>query len=279
MEKQRKKRMHWGALFGIAFLLAASIFLFSMESSRAKAICFSLILLALFMTLIYFQLRFYHEGDRSHVRHTITFPATEIIKAPSQLKSPYHKAVWENMELTRRLMQHKEEEYSRNSRIHEEKALGFNSEEEILFVSNRSFLFFWPVAVFAFIFLVVAAFPFKELPTAYSFGCFIAGLSGLLLLTAAKSHTRYYLTNFRVLIKRQLPWSKPRWAALRYPSISMLSRKRRFACDELTLGSREKTLFLRGLAPHKLKTVLDILSKKLPPESKGNEPKARSASY
>jgi hypothetical protein len=278
MEQQRIKRMYWGALFGIALLLAASIFLFSTESSRAKAICFSFILPALFMTLIYFQLRFYHEGDQSH-SHTITFPATQIIKAPSQLKSPYHKAIWENMELTRRLMQHKEEEYSRNSRIHEKRALGFNSEEEILFVSNRSFLFFWPVAVFAFIFLVVAAFPFKELPTAYSFGCFIAGLSGLLLLTAARSHTRYYLTNFRVLIKRQLPWSKPRWAALRYPSISMLSTIRRFACEELRLGSREKTLFLRGLAPHKLKTVLDILSENLSPETKGNEPKARSAPY
>ncbi len=265
-----RKIRHWGILLGIVLLLVLLVRIFAMDDAGVKAIGSGFIVLLLFLALIYFQLKFYQQGDRRDTIRTRTWEETPDISVPDQLKSPLHRAIWKNMELTRRLMRQKEEEFYRTQRGKEKQLLRLCHEEDILFISDRSWLFFWPVSVCALISLAVAAWPARELPPAYSFGCLLAGLLGLLLSTVAKSHTRYYLTNFRILIKRQFPWSRPRWSTLNYPTISLLSREKRFAWEELCLKSDEETVCIRGLPPDKLETALDILHRRLQCSSQRN---------
>jgi len=263
MAPREIKTEFWRTLLGIAFVLATSISVFSMGSNRIKTAYAVAVVVLLYTSLVYFQLRFYREGDRKQIRSGRKLPVADGVAAPSHLRSPYHRAVWENLEMTRRLMRYKEEESSRLGRSKEKLLIGLPHEEEILFVSDRSWLFFWPVAVCSLLLLSAATYPFGGLPATTSFVCLIAGFSGLLILAAAKSHTRYYLTNFRILIKKQFPWGTAHWSALNYSVISLLSRKKRAFWDELSLRSDTKVVSVKGLTPHEFETFLGILRQEL----------------
>ncbi len=263
MASRRMRIRLWAILFGIGLFLVVSVLVLSMKSTGAKTIYSIIIVLALFLSLIHFQLRFYHEGDKKHIHPPEALQGIKSIGAPAKIKSPHHRALWENMDRTRRLMRHKEEESSKVQRSKEKLLLGLCPEEEILFISDRSWLFFWPVSACSLMSLAVGAYPFREFPAAYSFGFLVMGLFGLLLLSAAKSHTRYYLTNFRILIKKQFPWGKARWSALDYAGISLLSRKRGLVWEELNLKSDEDTVSIKGLPAHKFDDVLHILHNNL----------------
>ena len=165
------------------------------------------------------------------------------------------------MEQTRNLMRHKEEETSRAQLQEEKHAIGLPPEEEIFFIAEPSGNYIWPAALpFLAPMLFAAASP-KALPSEASFACLVLSLLGLLILAAARFQYRYYLTNFRILIRKKFPLKKVQWSALNYPEIPAIRRKSRLGWEELTLKSGPKTIKIRGVSKQKLEIILGILEK------------------
>ncbi len=140
-------------------------------------------------------------------------------------------------------MELKENKARESERSKMKQTLNLPKEEHILFMAERSWLFFWPVALGSLIFLVSSAtITSGAAPAVLSFGCLIIGLLGLLLMATMKGQERYYLTNFRVLVRRRsLLGGAPRWSAMPYPSVRRCSLHYSFARGRLILeGERER---------------------------------------
>lgn len=216
-------------------------------------------LVMLFSVLIFLQLRFYREGDSRHVPSHGNFSQEAVSSAPGFVKSPHHKAIWENMEQMRILMRRKEREYHQAEMKNEKRAIGLPQEEEIIYMADRSRFYIWLAAPASLAFLLIAASPSKDLSQAFSFTCLILGLLGLLLLTAARFPNRYYMTNFRVLIREKRPLRKEQWSAVDYRAISAVSLKKNHLSEQLTLKSGGRTIKLQGLSKQKIVAMLGIL--------------------
>jgi hypothetical protein len=216
-------------------------------------------LVLLFSILIILQLRFYREGDRKHVGSHGNFPPADISSAPGYLRSPHHKAIWENMERMRNLMRRKEREFLQAEMKNEKRKIGLPREEEIVFMADRSRFYIWLAAPASLAFLLIAASPSKDFSQAFSFAFLILGLLGLLLLTAARFPNRYYMTNFRVLIREKQLLQKEQWSAVDYREISAVSRIKKPISEQLTLKSGGTTIRIQGLSRQKLETMLGIL--------------------
>lgn len=216
-------------------------------------------LVLLFSVLVILQLRFYREGDRKHVCSHENLPPADISSAPGYLRSPHHKAIWENMEQMRNLMRRKEREFLQAEMLNEKREIGLPQEEEIVFMTDRSRFYIWLAAPASLAFLLIAASPAQNFPQAFSFTFLILGLMGLLLLTAARYENRYYMTNFRVLIREKRPLRKEQWSAMDYREISAVSRTKKPLSEQLTLKSGGTTIQLRGLSKDKIGTMFGIL--------------------
>jgi hypothetical protein len=249
-----------------ASAILVTLFLTALQahSNGAKIATCAVLLLTIFASLIYFQLRFYREGDEVHIRSLKHLPSTSYTAAYHLVKSPHHRAIWENLEQTRILMRYKEQEFLQARLVKEKQALGLPPDEEILFMTDRSRLYLWPSALLSVTLLFMASVPSGQLPASVSFACLISGLLGLLVLSTSKFGTRYYLTNFRILIRHKRPAQRADWNSLGYPRISELGRVREFFQEGLTIKSGEETIRMKGLSKQELQTVLDIMQQKLP---------------
>jgi len=107
--------------------------------------------------------------------------------------------------------------------------------------------------------LLIAAAPAKETSHAFSFACLALGLLGLIVLTAARFPNRYYLTNYRILIRKKIPLKKENWSSMNYGEISSITRSKKLASEQLTLKSGDETIRIAGLSKRKLETMLGIL--------------------
>ncbi len=243
---------------GLGIFLVLFVSAFSAGNDTAT-IALIAALSVLFASLIYFQLRFYREGDSRHVRSHGNFTPADIALAPDHLKSPHHRAIWENMEQMRNLMRRKEREFLQAEMKNEKRAIGLPQEEEIVFMADRSRFYIWLAAPVSLAFLFISTSPSKGLSQAFSFTCLILGLLGLLLLTAARFPNRYYMTNFRILIREKWPLKKEQWSAVDYREISAISRKKKPISEHLTLKSGGTTIKIQGLSKQKLETMLGIL--------------------
>jgi hypothetical protein len=219
------------------------------------------------LVLVFLQLRFWRvgearnsEGDRSPVRLG-NWPA------PAELRNPRMRHIWENMETTRRLMELKEVVAGERERKEEKKRLGLDEEEDILFMEERSWLAFWPVVALSLAFLLASALASGH-PMA-SFVCLTIGLGGLLLLTVLKGCSRYYLTNFRVLIRERIIMGRCRWASLPYADIRKCSLDGRFGGGGVKLEGCREVLALRGLPRPRLEAAVEVLRERLPPQAFG----------
>jgi hypothetical protein len=249
--------------FALAILLAAMIPAFWAGHNFAGTIIFAALLAFLFFSLIFFQLKFYRDGDRKMSLNSMQLPSTEVTSSASHLKSPRHRAIWENMAKTRRLMKQKEKEFLQRQIKKETRALGLSREEHILFMADRSRLYFWPLVLISALSLFIAAAPSRALPASLSFAFLILSLSGLLALTAFRFPTRYYLTNFRILVRRTVPLGREHWSYMNYQSVSSVSGQQKLAWLEITLKSSKNTIYLRGLPKDKATTLFEILRQKL----------------
>jgi hypothetical protein len=211
------------------------------------------------LLLIYFQLRFYREGDLKHARSQGEPVSADISSAPGYLKSPHHRAIWKNMDQTRNLMRLKEKDYLQEQMKREKRAIGLPQEEEIVFMADRARYYIWPVALAAPASLLLSAFASEEPLSIYSFPCFVIGLLGLLVLAVSRFPDRIYLTNFRVLTRKKYPLQKEQWSAMNYRDISSISRRKKLASEQLTLKSSGSLMEIKGLTGHKLQTMLGVL--------------------
>lgn len=249
---------------GLGLFLVVSFAAFLTENDTIKIALSAAALSILFFSLIYFQLRFYREGDLKHVQREKKLASADISAAPAQLKSPHHRAIWENIDHTRKLMRHKEREFLQAQMKMEKRAIGLPEHEEIVFMADRSRFYIWPAALASMALLIIAASPSKELPSAFSFAFLVCGLLGLLALTAARFPNRYYLTNFRFLTRKKRPLGKEQWSSMNYPKISNISRRKNLASEQLTLKSDDGMIEVQGLSKHKLETMLGILRQNCP---------------
>lgn len=245
-------------LIGAALLIPASILMLARRIPWGPLWMAAATWMLLFLLLAYAQLRFYREGDMKHPRNRSGLPKTDASRVPAGLKSPRQRAIWQNLEQTRRLMQHKEKEFRRAPSIEEKRPPALPQNEEILFSADRSRLYSWPGALGSLVFLLIAALPSCPFSPAISFAFLLLGLSGL-LLTAAQSQTRYYVTDYRILVKKKRPLSRARWSALHYHGDPCLSRKKSLGWDALTIESGKESIRVKGLRKQKLETMLDAI--------------------
>ena len=244
---------------GFGFLLVASVAAFLAGDHTIKVVLGAAAISILFFLLIYYQIRFYREGDIKHARRHRKLPQAESTTAPGYLKSPHHRAIWETMDQTRHLIRNKEREFLQARMMLEKQSIRLPQEEEIVFMADRSCSYLWPVALLSLTFLLMGATPFRHFASEFSFVYLIFGLMGLLVLSATNSPSRYYMTNFRVLIRKRCPWKKEQWSAMNYKKISSFSRIKKLASEQLTLKSKDGAIKITGLPKHKLETILGIL--------------------
>ena len=216
-------------------------------------------LLIVFVLLIYFQLRFYREGDLKHGRSQEKPVSAHTSSAPGFLKSAHHRAIWTGIDQTRHLMRHKEREFFQEQMKREKQAIGLPQEEEIVFMADRARFSIWPAALTALVCLAVAAFPSEEPSSAGSFACIVLGLLGLLALTAARFPDRTYLTNFRVLARKRRPLHREQWFSMNYRRIAAISRRKKLVSEQLTLKSDDAMIEIKGLSNRTLQIMLSTL--------------------
>jgi hypothetical protein len=214
-------------------------------------------------TLVGLQLSYWREGEAVNSRRVErTIRPLVVRKAPSELRNPQLRRVWENMEESRMFMALKENEERASELREEKKRLGLSHDEKILFMAEPSWLAYWPIAILSASSLAISA---SAVNPTVSFFCLALSLVGLLVLAVLKEQTRYYLTNFRVLVRqRRFMSGEVRWSSLSYSKIRMCSLEREFGRRILKLEGSEVSVCIRGLAETGLVAAADILSQNLP---------------
>jgi hypothetical protein len=246
---------------GISLVVMALSMTSLVGSPPAKAILLGAGMLVLSLSLILLQIRFFREGDARKAEHARQPVPRDEPSAPRQLRNPRQRIIWTGMEGTRALMNRKEEEVRREERRKEKMRLGMSEEEKILYMGDRSWLSLWPLALFSVILAVTSA-AVSGVP---SLILLCAGLSGLLFLVAVHRLTRYYITNFRVLIRRRsLLVGKSRWRVIYYPDIHRCVMKRTFAYSSLRLEGEGGTVDIQGLSRTEFETACGVLREKTP---------------
>jgi hypothetical protein len=91
-------------------------------------------------------------------------------------------------------------------------------------------------------------------------------MAGLLFVSVCRSRTKYYLTTFRVLVRKRRLWREERWLALRYETIEYCDWQQGVFGTGLTLHANAGQTELRGLARESVDKIVGVLRDKLPPE-------------
>jgi hypothetical protein len=229
-------------------------------SPSAKSVLLGSGLLGLTSSLILLQLRFFREGDAKKGESAAEPIDASEVSAPGGLKNPRQRLIWAGMERTRALMTRKEAEIRAEKMLIEKTLLGLDDEEEILYLGDRSWLSLWPVALLS-VLCVAASTVLSGTPALL---CLAMGITGLGSCAAAQRRTRYYITNFRVLVRRRpLLGGNPRWRVMHYPDIRRCSARRMFARTGLRLEGDVATVDITGLNSVELETVHGILQERM----------------
>jgi hypothetical protein len=150
------------------------------------------------------------------------------------------------------------------SRAREKIRLRLTEEEDIQLIGEQSLWLYWPVVLLSGIALVASA--WRAPGTAGSFMYLVAGLAGLLVVSVFRSRTKYYLTNFRLLLRKRRLWREDRWFALRYESIERFDWHYGLLGKGLTFCSKAGRIKIRGLAGQAVAEMNRVLKEQLPAE-------------
>lgn len=263
MNRHRTARRYASIGIGIALILIVSSLTLFAGSYPASLVLLGFGVLLLFLGLVFVQLSLWREG---HAEITITTDrvAPAVVRpAPPELKHQRFRSIWESMEETRRLMEMKGKKAREREKEREKKQIGLPEEEDILFMEESSWASAWPFAVLSFVCIALSAFVSDA--GVVSFLWLALGLSSFLVLIAVKGRTKYYLTNFRVLVRRKPIFKpRPRWSAMPYPDVQKYSSCQKLGSSKLTLVAKRETLIVEGLARPHLEAMAGILHGKLP---------------
>jgi hypothetical protein len=220
----------------------------------------------LIVSLVFLQLSFWREGDRTARGDKGAEVCFESVSAPTELQhNPRLMNVWTGMEATRRLMERKKALATEEDKRREKAKLRLSDAEDILLMGEPSFLLFWPLAIVSGVFLLASASSTGEAST--SFVCLTVGLGGLLLLHVMKGQTKVYLTSHRVLVRKRAWWkSAAVWAALGYGDVGRWSYDVGFARSRISLTGEHFHLDVKGLPSSLMAEAIDILRENLPAE-------------
>ena len=256
---------------GVAFALVISALTYFAEAYPANFVLLGSGVVLLFVALILAQLRLWREGQAEGAAAAATRLAPINVRpAPPELKHGRFRGIWENLEETRRLMEIKEEKARQQERVQEKKRLSLPEEETILFMEERSWLSLWPVGLLSLICIASSAVVSET--GVFSFVWLVLGLGGFLFIAAVKGRTTYYLTNFRILVRKKPLFERaPRWSAMPYPEVERYSCCQVLGGCKLTLIAKQGTsIVLEGLAHPHLEAIAKILLEKLPATAEGH---------
>jgi hypothetical protein len=213
-------------------------------------------ILILTASLILLQIRFFREGDARRAGRARENASAIDASAPDELKNPRQRIIWAGMEGARRLMRRKEEEARGEERRREKIRLGLTDEEEILYMGERSWASLWPLALPSTLCIAASAL----LSGTPALLCLAAGLAGLCVITGAHRRTRYYITNFRVLVRRRSPaGGRARWCVMHLSGVDRFSMNRRLAGNNLRIEGAEGIVEIKGLNPAECNIARGIL--------------------
>lgn len=252
---------------GVGFVLIVSSLLLG-SSGLLLGVGFFLLMLS----LVFLQLSFWREGDRTARRHEGTEARLKTVSVPTALqRNPRLVNVWNGMEATRQLMERKKESTAQDERQREKARLQLSDAESILLIGEPSLMSLWPLAFGSGLCLSAsAAFTGK---TFTSFVCLIAGLSGLLLLSLMRGRLTYYLTSHRVLVRKRVLWKRAEhWSALRYDDIKRWSCAAGSSRGRISLTAHREHLDVVGLPRSLMTEAVDILRENLSAETMCKNP-------
>jgi hypothetical protein len=257
---------------GVAFALVISALTYFAESYPANFVLLGSGVVLLFVALILAQLRLWREGqaEGAAAAAATRLAPIDVRPAPPELKHGRFRGIWENLEETRRLMESKEENARQQERVQEKKRLGLPEEETILFMEGRSWLALWPVALLSLVCIAASSAVVSETGVV-SFVWLVLGLGGFLFIATVKGRTTYYLTNFRILVRRKPMFKRaPRWSAMLYPEVKRYSCSQVLGGSKLTLVAKQGALIIKGLARPHHQAITKILLEKLPATAEGH---------
>lgn len=240
----------------IALVLVVSSLTLQIGGRSVDPILLGIGVALLAASLVFLQLSFWREGDeKGHAK-----PSIEVVSpAPPAATRASH--LWEGMEATRRIMRRKQEESDERQRREEESRLGLSAREQILFMEDPSSFFSRPLALGSALFLFVSQWgPNRGVR---SFALLVLALGGLLFLTVMKGQSRYYLTNFRMMVRKK-PWKGPvRWSTLHYGDVKGWSFRSRLGWTRICLQGTSEKLDISG-PQSRIEIIVHILRERLP---------------
>jgi hypothetical protein len=273
MPDQKRRSIQAILIIGFSFVIIALAYSRLAGNPLAKTILVGLGVLILACAIIVQQLRFYREGDEKKSREarnrvdsnaaaaSLEAHTPRSTSIPEELKNPHQRLIWKNMEETRELMRNKEVEADAAEREREKIRLGLPEEEEIIIIADRSWLSLWPVVLVSLIFLAASV----VTPRIPSIIFLVIGLCGLLYTAMTNRLTRYYLTNFRVLVSRRSVFArKPQWTAIHYSDIRRCSKNREFFKSSVRLVGKQDNINIKGLGQAQLANVLEHIKNSIP---------------
>ncbi len=257
-----QQKRFW-AISALSLASFAPIAALSIIHGQFRTFTYAVLLALFFSALIYFQIKFYREGDKKFLPNNETHAPRHASPLLFPLSSAGPRAVPLNTvqagDGMRRLGKKEAEEIPA---AREKRLLGLPKEEDILFMADASKLFFMPAALFCWALLFFSTIPSNEYPSLLSFAFFLSGLGGLLLLTLMKPTTRYYLTNFRILIRKSRSLGKTQWLVHNYSAVTSFGITDKFSRKALFIKSDKSALIIAGLSNQRASAAVEILKQK-----------------
>lgn len=256
------------AFFGGALALIALGVAPVFEAMSLRLVLISAGLVGLAARLVTLQLAYFREGDRKWSRATRSPAPLTTQAAPAELRNPRYRAVWEHLNGVRQVMARRQAAALDQERID----LDLPEDERILFMGDRRPIGFWPVVALSLAAITVSSFVSD---TAVDWGAFFllgAGLIGLLFLAATRDRTRFYLTDYRILIRSRTPLiGGTRWTALYYPDVEHLTSRSRFGRAQIRVVGDGRIAELAGLNRGQLDIARAILRDRVAPEASATD--------
>ena len=267
------RKLAWIAVAVAAIIVISPLAFFS-EAGEVFVIPLGVGVLLLGAALTYLQLSFWREGDASSPLPTnLAIPQIQEVDdartgartGTTLLYVPRLQRVWRNVDESKRLVERREREEDARRRGREKVRLRLAAEEDILFLGEPSLWLYWPAVLLSGIALATSV--WRASGTAASFLGLFVGLAGLLVVSVCRAWTTYYLTNYRVLVRKRRLWQKDRWLALRYESIERFDWHNGVLGTKLTFYSNAEQTEIRGLAGKAVAVMNRILQEQMPAEA------------
>lgn len=209
--------------------------------------------------LIGLQMAFFAEGDKKKPA-VIEAEKSPPITYPASLKHPTYRAIWKNVTLSGDLIEQKNQKSELDTLGKEKKWLGLPSEENILFKGEHHRPWTIPAAIVSLACITTSSIVPDSRSTALGFTLLFFGLFGALIAFTGRRESRFYLTNFRVLVGRRPIMGKvPSWKHLHYGDIHHIHEDTNSILSTVNISGENEKIVLQGLKKKKSAKIRKII--------------------